>query len=197
MPGNPPGYSASYAERERLHLRQETYFGRRTSQSSLVPAILEPVKRLMSKARLKWDTAYFQLKRGRLPVTKPWQWGQSKSLAGYDAQEPLTVLAHAWYCWGFWLDVFRRPRNVDLRYATASVLVRRALRGWRHWTIQEKPLAPTWQQARLNARLLPPLPTPAGSTRPRTDRRTTGAREGSTRNVPLRCIPVANQSATA
>ena len=29
------------------------------------------------------------------------------------------------------------------------------------------------------------------------DRRTTGAREGSTRNVPLRCIPVANQSATA
>ena len=42
------------------------------------------------------------------------------------------------------------------------------MRGWRHWTIQEKLLAPTWQQVRLNARLLPPLPTPAGSTRPRT-----------------------------
>ena len=168
MPGNPPGYSASYAERERLHLRQETYFGRRTSQSSLVPAILEPVKRLVSKARLKWDTAYYQRQQGRLPVIKPWKWEQAKSQTGYDDQKPLTVLAHAWYCWGFWLEVFRRPKNGDHRYLTASVLARRALRGWRRWTIQEKLLAPTWQQVRLNARLLPPLPTSTGSTRPRT-----------------------------
>jgi hypothetical protein len=168
MPGNPPGYSASYAERERLHLRQETYFGRRTSQSSLVPAILEPVKRLVSTARLKWDTAYYQRQQGRLPVTKPWKWEQAKSQTGYDDQKPLTVLAHAWECWGFWLAVFRRPKNGDHRYLTASVLARRALRGWRRWTIQEKLLAPTWQQVRLNARLLPPLPTSTGSTRPRT-----------------------------
>jgi hypothetical protein len=169
MPGNRPGsYSTSYAERERLHLRQETYFGRRTSQSNSVPAILEPVKRLVSKARLKWDTAYYQRQLGRLPVAKPWQWEQAKSQTGYDAQEPLTVLAHAWYCWGFWLDVLRRPNNDARRYVRASVLARRVMRGWRHWTIQEKLLAPTWQQARLNARLLPPLPTPAGSTRPRT-----------------------------
>ena len=119
MPGNPPGYSASYAERERLHLRQETYFGRRTSQSSLVPAILEPVKRLVSKARLKWDTAYYQRQQGRLPVTKPWKWEQAKSQTGYDDQKPLTVLAHAWECWGFWLEVFRRPKNGDHRYLTA------------------------------------------------------------------------------
>ena len=99
MPGNPPGYSTSYAERERLHLRQETYFGRRTSQSNSVPAILEPVKRLVSKARLKWDTAYYQRQLGRLPVAKPWQWEQAKSQTGYDAQEPLTVPAHAWECW--------------------------------------------------------------------------------------------------
>jgi hypothetical protein len=168
MPGNPPGYSASYAERERLHLRQETYFGRRTSQSSLVPAILEPVKRLVSTARLKWDTAYYQRQQGRLPVTKPWKWEQAKSQTGFDDRKPLTVLAHAWECWGFWLEVFRRPKNGDHRYLTASVLARRALRGWRRWTIQEKLLAPTWQQVRLNARLLPPLPTSTGSTRPRT-----------------------------
>ena len=168
MPGSPPGYSTSYAERERLHLRQETYFGRRTSQSSSVSAILEPVKRLVSKSRLKWDTAYYQRQLGRLPVAKPWQWEHAKSQTGYDAQEPLTVLAHAWDCWGFWLEVFRRPRNGDHRYLAASVLARRALRGWRRWTIQEKLLAPTWQQVRLNARLIPPLPTPTGSTRPRT-----------------------------
>ena len=101
MPGSPPGYSTSYAERERLHLRQETYFGRRTSQSSSVSAILEPVKRLVSKARLKWDTAYYQRQLGRLPVAKPWQWEHAKSQTGYDAQEPLTMLAHAWDCWGF------------------------------------------------------------------------------------------------
>jgi hypothetical protein len=167
MPGSSPGYSTSYAERERLHLRQETYCGRRTSQSNLVPAILEPVKRLVSlaKARLKGDTTYYQRQLGRLSVAKPWQWEQAKSQTGYDAQDPLTVPAHAWYCWGFWLEVSRRLRNGDHRYVTASVLARRALRGWRRWTIQEKLLAPTWQQARLNARLpvLPPLPTPTGS----------------------------------
>ena len=161
-------YRTSFAERERLHLRQELLFGRRASQSNSVPAILAPVKRLVSKARLKWDTAYYQRQLGRLPVAKPWRWEEAKSQSGYDAQEPLTVLAHAWACWGFWLEVFRRPSNGDHRYVTASVLARRALRGWRRWTIQEKLLAPTWRQVRLNARMLPPLPTPAVRTRPRT-----------------------------
>jgi hypothetical protein len=154
MPGNPPGYSASYAERERLHLRQETYFGRRTSQSSLVPAILEPVKRLVSKARLKWDTAP---SRGQAVAMGAGQVANGLRCSGatYSACECMVLL-------GFWLDVFRKPSNGDHRYVTASVLARRALRGWRCWTIQEKLLAPTWQQVRLNARLLPPLPTPTG-----------------------------------
>jgi hypothetical protein len=104
-------------------------FGRRLTSDdvhrnldSLVPAILEPVKRLVSKARLKWDTAYYQHQQGRLPVTKPWKWDQAKSQTGYDDQKPLTVPAHAWECWGFWLEVFRRPKNGDHRYLTASVL---------------------------------------------------------------------------
>ena len=152
----------------------------------------------MSKARLKWDTAYYQRQLGRLPVAKPWQWEQSKSLTGYDAQEPLTVLAHAWYCWGTWLEVFRRPNNDARRYVRASVLARRVMRGWRHWTIQEKLLAPTWQQVRLKCEAAPSSSHASRFDSPADcDRRTTGAREGSTRNVPLRCIPVANQSATA
>lgn len=50
----------------------------------------------------------------------------------------------------------------------ALILARRVLRGWRLWTVREQLLAPTWQQIRLNARLLPPLPTPPTPTRPRT-----------------------------
>ncbi len=68
------------------------------------------------------------------------------------------MLAHVLECWDHWLAVTYRPKKGDRRYAEALVLARRVLRRWRHWTVWEQLLAPTWQQIRLNARLLPPLP---------------------------------------
>jgi hypothetical protein len=78
------------------------------------------------------------------------------------------VLAHVLYCWDYWLSVTHIPKKRDRRYAEALVLARRVLRSWRQWTVSEQLLAPTWQQIRLNARLLPPLSSPSVSTPPRT-----------------------------
>ena len=58
----------------------------------------------------------------------------------------------------------------------ALILARRVLRGWRLWTVREQLLAPTWQQIRLNARLLPSRPTPPTPTRPRTSPTTSESR---------------------
>ena len=196
MPGNRPGsYSTSYAdsERERPHLRQETYFGRRTSQPNSVPTILEPIRRLVSKARLKWDAAYYQLQLGRLPVAKPWQWEQSKSLTGYDAQARscLVLLGHL-------------ARGVSQTQQRCSS-IREGFRTGPASDAGMEALDDTGEATRphVAAGSAQCAAAPSSSHASRfdspadCDRRTTGAREGSTRNVPLRCIPVANQSATA
>ena len=95
---------------------------------------------------------------------------------GYDAQNPRTVLAHVFDCWDHWLKVTHKPKKCDRRYAMALILARRVLRGWRLWTVREQLLAPTWQQIRLNARLLPSRPTPPTPTRPRTSPTTSESR---------------------
>jgi hypothetical protein len=163
----------SDAERERLHLRQELYFGRRAFKLNPTLATHESiqwlngqVKKALHNLRMKWDPAYFLSETGRRPWTRKIRWETLKK--GYDAQNPRTVLAHVLCCWDYWLTVTHKPKKCDRRYAMALILARRVLRGWRLWTVREQLLAPTWQQIRLNARLLPPLPTPPTPTRPRT-----------------------------
>jgi len=167
-------YRTSFAERERLHLRQEFHFGRRAFKLNSTVATQGPLEwikyqagKAVSKARMKQDPAYFTARTGRRPWANPWYWETLKSRRGYDPQNPLTVLAHVFECWDQWLTVTHRPNKGNRLYAEALVLARRVLRRWRHLTVWEQLLAPTWQRVRLNARLLPPLPTPSVSTPPR------------------------------
>ena len=168
-------YRTSFAERERLHLRQEFYLGRRAFKLNSTVTTRKPHKwmtykseKVVDRARMRRDPTHFIPRTDRRPWAQRCSWEKLKSIRGYDAQKPRTVLAHAWYCWGHWLDVTHIPNKHKRRYAEALVLAWRVLRRWRHWTILAQLLAPTWQQVRLNARLLPPLFTPSGSTPPRT-----------------------------
>ena len=129
-------YITSDAERERLHLRQELYFGRRAFKLSPTLATHESiqwlngqVKKALHNLRKKWDPAYFISKTGRRPWTMKIRWETLKK--GYDAQNPRTVLAHVLYCWDHWLKVTHKPKKCDRRYAMALILARRVLRGWR------------------------------------------------------------------
>jgi hypothetical protein len=168
-------YRTSFAERERLHLRQEFYLGRRAFKLNSTVTTRKPHKwmtykseKVVDRARMRRDPTHFIPRTDRRPWAQRCYWETLKSIRGYDAQKPRTVLAHAWYCWGYWLEVTHIPNKHKRRYAEALVLAWRVLRRWRHWTILAQLLAPTWQQVRLNARLLPPLFTPSGSTPPRT-----------------------------
>ena len=168
-------YRTSFAERERLHLRHEFHFVRRAFKLNFTVATQGPLEWIkyqagtaVIRAQMKRDPAYFIARTGRRPWAKPWYWETLKSSSGYDAQKPRTVLAHVLNCWHHWLEVTHRPKKGNRRYAEALVLARRVLRRWRHWTVWEQLLTPTWQQVRLNARLLPPLPTPSISTPSRT-----------------------------
>ena len=111
-------YRTSFAERERLHLRQEFYFGRRASKLNSTVATQGPLGWIkfqagvaLGRARTKRDPAYFTARTGRRPWAKPWYWEKLKSSSGYDAQKPRTVLAHVLYCWDFWLEVTHRPKK--------------------------------------------------------------------------------------
>jgi len=42
--------------------------------------------------------------------------------------------------------------------ASASALARRALRGWRRWTVRTRLFAPSWQRCKIQPQWLPPLP---------------------------------------
>ena len=164
-------YRTSYAERERLHLRHEFYLGRCAFKlNSTVTArgphqwIKDKAEKYVDRARMRRDPTHFNLRTDRRMGSKPWYWETLKSNSGYDAQKPRSVLAHVWYCWDYWLHVNHILKEHDRRYTRALVLARRVLRRWRHWTVLEQLLAPTWQQIRVNARLLPPLPTSSVST---------------------------------
>jgi hypothetical protein len=168
-------YRASFAERQRLHLRHELDLGRRAFKLNSTVTIRGPhqlikdkAEKHVDRARMRRDATLFIPRTDRHSWSKPWYWETLKSNSGYDAENPRTVLAHVWYCWDYWLHVTHIPKKHDRRYTKALVLARRVLRRWRHWTVLEQLLAPTWQQIRLNARLLPPLPTPSVSTPPRT-----------------------------
>ena len=90
-------YRTSFAERERLHLRQEFHFGRRAFKLNSTVATQGPLEwikyqagKAVSKARMRRDPAHFTARTGRRPWAKPWYWETLKSNSGYDAQKPRT-----------------------------------------------------------------------------------------------------------
>ena len=68
------------------------------------------------------------------------------------------MLRHAWRAWSFWREMHGGPKTSRQFCASASTLARRALRGWRRWTIRTRLSAPSWQRCRIQPQQLPPLP---------------------------------------
>ena len=85
-------------------------------------------------------------------------WQSYKMDTGYDATNPRSVLRHAWSAWSFWREMHGGPKAYQQFHASASTLARRALRGWRRWTIRTRLSAPSWQRCRIKPQQLPPLP---------------------------------------
>ncbi len=85
-------------------------------------------------------------------------WQSYKMHTGYDAASPRSVLRHAWRAWSFWREMHGGPKGYQQFHASASTLARRALRGWRRWTIRTRLPAPSWQRCRIRPQWLPPLP---------------------------------------
>lgn len=83
-------------------------------------------------------------------------WQRYKAL-GYDAASSRSVLGHFLHAWYYWYD-FRRMKSHRQFCASASALARRALRGWRRWTVRTRLFAPSWQRCRIQPQWLPPLP---------------------------------------
>jgi hypothetical protein len=84
--------------------------------------------------------------------------GQSfKALTRYDAASSRSVLRDVLHEWYYWYD-FRRFKSHRQFCASASALARRALRGWRRWTLRTRLFAPSWQRCRIQPQWLPPLP---------------------------------------
>jgi hypothetical protein len=84
-------------------------------------------------------------------------WQGYKKCTGYDATSPRLVLRHAWRAWSFWRELHGGPKAYQRFHASASTLARRALRGWRRWTIRTRLFAPSWQRCRIKPQQLPPL----------------------------------------
>jgi hypothetical protein len=83
---------------------------------------------------------------------------QSSMTTGYDATNPRSVLRHAWNTWSWWRFMHGGPKAYQQFHASASTLARRALRGWRRWTIRTRLFVPSWQRCRIQPHWLPPLP---------------------------------------
>jgi hypothetical protein len=99
-------YRTSFAERERLHLRHEFYFGPRAFKPNLTATTQGPLawikyqsEEVVIRTRMRRDPAHFIPRADRRPWAKPWYWETLKSRTGYDAQKPRTVLAHVFECW--------------------------------------------------------------------------------------------------
>ena len=84
-------------------------------------------------------------------------WQSFKTATGYDAANSRSILHHALHAWYFWHEVSSAKSHSQF-CASASALARRALRGWRRWTIRTRLLAPSWQRCRIRPQWLPPLP---------------------------------------
>ena len=98
-------YRTSYAERERLHLRQEFHFGRRALILNSTVATQGPLDRIkyqlgkaIRKARMRRDPTHFIPRTDRRPWAQRCYWERLKSRSGYDPQRPRTVLAHVLNC---------------------------------------------------------------------------------------------------
>ncbi len=61
----------------------------------------------------------------------------SRHLRGYDAASSRSVLHHALRAWYYWHE-FSSSKSHRQFCASASALARRALRGWRRWTIRTR-----------------------------------------------------------
>ena len=85
-------------------------------------------------------------------------WQSCKMTTGYDATNPRSVLRHAWNAWSWWRFMHGGPKAYQQFHASASTLARRALRGWRRWTIRTRLFVPSWQRCRIQPHWLPPLP---------------------------------------
>ena len=85
-------------------------------------------------------------------------WQSYKTATGYDAAHSRSVLRHALRVWSYWHEVYGAPKVHKQFCASASTLARRALRGWRRWTIRTRLFVPSWQRCRIQPRWLPPLP---------------------------------------
>jgi hypothetical protein len=94
-----------------------------------------------------------------MPSQRRWHslWQGYKMCSGYDATSPRSVLRHAWDAWSFWRQLHGGPKVYQQFHASASTLARRALRGWRRWTIRTRLSAPSWQRCRIKPQQLPPL----------------------------------------
>ncbi len=88
------------------------------------------------------------------PVLGFWQ---RYKASGYDAASSRSVLGYFLDAWYYWYD-FRRMKSHRQFCASASALARRALRGWRRWTVRTRLFAPSWQRCRIQPQWLPPLP---------------------------------------
>jgi len=84
-------------------------------------------------------------------------WQSFKTATGYDAANSRSILYHALGAWCLWHE-FSSAKSHGQFCASASALARRALRGWRRWTIRTRLLAPSWQRCRIRPQGLPPLP---------------------------------------
>ena len=85
-------------------------------------------------------------------------WQSYKTATGYDAAHSRSVLRHALRVWSYWHEVYGAPKVHKQFCASASTLARRALRGWRRWTIRTRLFVPSWQRCRVQPRWLPPCP---------------------------------------
>ena len=91
-----------------------------------------------------------------MPSSQP-LWQSFKALTRYDAASSRSVLHHALHAWSYWHE-FSSAKSHRQFCASASALARRALRGWRRWTVQTRLFAPSWQRYRIRPQRLPPLP---------------------------------------
>jgi hypothetical protein len=91
-----------------------------------------------------------------MPSSQP-LWQSFKTLTRYDAANSRSMLHHALHAWYYWHE-FSSAKSHRQFCASASALARRALRGWRRWTIRTRLFAPSWQRCRIQPQWLPPLP---------------------------------------
>jgi hypothetical protein len=68
-----------------------------------------------------------------MPSSQP-LWQSFKALTRYDAASSRSVLRHALDAWHYWHE-FSSAKSHRQFCASASALARRALRGWRRWTV--------------------------------------------------------------